>query len=445
MFQGFTLDKVKEEFFSDPKRHISLKKGDVLMEQSKMNDRLYLLLEGKMTAYITDPYGMRYSVFRLSKHMFAGVYSFFSGSFVSKTTIVARADCKLAYIEAQPFEDREDTEQITRLFLPVILTDLNARMNTVRNMARDREVAVTQLLKAEKMTTLGQLAAGLAHELNNAVGVLKSKSLWLGDRIGDFLAEKGDKKLVKVFEKGRNEGNQTSSKEVREVRKEIADTFGIKLHLAKELARTGYSISELKEFKKRKFQDLDTYWDIGAAFYDMELAARHATSVVHSVKELGGGRSTEVKDALDLNTTITESLTLIQSILRQVELQTEFEDDIHVKGSSGELVQIWINLCKNAIESMVNAHIEGPLLIVTSKKIKKMAHISIIDNGPGIPENLIEKIFQPDVTTKKGGLSFGLGLGLPISERIIESYGGQIKVTSEPGRTEFIVTLPLKE
>ena len=84
MFQGFTLDKIKEEFFSDPERQLSLKEGDGLREQSKKNDRLYLLLEGKMTAYINDPYGMRYSVFRLSKHMFAGVYSFFSKTYFTK-------------------------------------------------------------------------------------------------------------------------------------------------------------------------------------------------------------------------------------------------------------------------------------------------------------------------------------------------------------------------
>ena len=441
MFEGFTLEKIKEDFFSDPKQQCELKKGDVLMEQGEKNDRLYLLLEGKMTAYISDLQGMRYHVFRLTKNMFAGVSSFFSGTFISKTTIVARSDCKLAYIEAQPFEEREDTEELTRLFLPVILSDLNARMDSARTMARDKEMAITQLLKTEKMATLGQLAAGLAHELNNAVGVLKSKSSWLGDRISEFLASKGDRDLVEVYEKGRSVGNQMSSKDIRVARKEIAKVFSINLSLAKELARTGYSVSELKKFKNN-FKVFDIYWDMGAAIYDMELASRHATSVVHSVKELGG-RTNEQNVTLDLKVSIREALTLLQSILRQVEVRTELDDELFVTGSSGELVQVWINLFKNAVESMVNARTIKPLLNITAKKRGGFAIVLVEDNGPGIPKHLIEKIFQPDVTTKKGGLSFGLGLGLPITQKIVEGYGGQLTVTSKPGKTEFKVKIPI--
>ena len=69
--------------------------------------------------------------------------------------------------------------------------------------------------------------------------------------------------------------------------------------------------------------------------------------------------------------------------------------------------------------------------------------MTIQDNGPGIPESIREQIFEPSFTTKVSGLSFGLGLGLSIVDRIVSDHNGQIDVKSAPGKTEFIVTLPL--
>ena len=66
----------------------------------------------------------------------------------------------------------------------------------------------------------------------------------------------------------------------------------------------------------------------------------------------------------------------------------------------------------------------------------------ITDNGPGIPPQLKEKIFQPNFTTKKNGLSFGLGLGLSIVMRLVSSYSGRIDVDSQTGKTTFKITLP---
>jgi signal transduction histidine kinase len=65
------------------------------------------------------------------------------------------------------------------------------------------------------------------------------------------------------------------------------------------------------------------------------------------------------------------------------------------------------------------------------------------DNGPGIPKSLRQKIFQPNVTTKVNGLTFGLGLGLSIVQRIVESYNGEISVESEEGKTTFTVNIPI--
>ena len=440
-FKGYTFDRIKELFFSEEKNQINLKQGEMLMEAGGLNDRLYLVEEGLLIAYVPNQLGGQYEVFRASPGMFAGVYSFFSGTHLSKTTIIAEVDTKLTFLEAEPFEEREDTEVAIRFFLPVILSDLSARMETAQKMATEKEEAITHLLKAEKMATLGQLAAGLAHELNNAVGVLKSKSDWLSIEMENYFNILRDNEAYDFYKKGLKEGHKLTTREVRKRKGEIEKKLGLSSKLAKKAARSGYDIQDLSKYKER-LASLISFWEIGTAFHDMGLASKHASAVVQSVKELGAG-SAERKSGMDVNKTIRDALTLIQSALRQVEVATELEESIYTEASSGELVQVWINLFKNACESMVNSHTEDPLLKVISEKTRKWITVRVIDNGPGIPEHLLTQIFQPNMTTKKGGLSFGLGLGLPISLNIIEDYDGEISVNSKPGHTEFIVKLPV--
>jgi C4-dicarboxylate-specific signal transduction histidine kinase len=105
---------------------------------------------------------------------------------------------------------------------------------------------------------------------------------------------------------------------------------------------------------------------------------------------------------------------------------------------------VWINLIKNASESLhSNKRNDKKLHIVSDQKLNSI-HVCICDNGGGIEKTNIDKIFQPNFTTKKGGLSFGLGLGLSIVQRIINSYDGSIQVESKNSETIFTIILPIQ-
>ena len=78
-----------------------------------------------------------------------------------------------------------------------------------------------------------------------------------------------------------------------------------------------------------------------------------------------------------------------------------------------------------------------------AERHRLVCQVSLIDNGPGIPDEIKDKIFQPNFTTKKGGLSFGLGLGLSIVQRLVDSYNGKIEVSSRKGKTSFTVKIPV--
>lgn len=134
-------------------------------------------------------------------------------------------------------------------------------------------------------------------------------------------------------------------------------------------------------------------------------------------------------------------MALLQSNLRYVEVVLRPAILPPVTASVTELVQIWVNLIKNACDAMENT--EAPQIEIVTRSVKNKLLVTITNNGPMIDEATRRKIFNPNFSTKKGGLSFGLGLGLAIVQRIVHSYGGTIAVKSDHQRTTFRIKLPI--
>ena len=181
-------------------------------------------------------------------------------------------------------------------------------------------------------------------------------------------------------------------------------------------------------------------WDTGRDLRDIRLAARHAASIVRSVKQLGGGDHARIPN-VDINDTLHKSLALLQSNLRAVEVVLRPAILPPVTASVTELVQIWVNLIKNACDAM--EHTDNPQIEIATRSVKNKLLVIITNNGPIIDEATRRKIFNPNFSTKKGGLSFGLGLGLAIVQRIVNSYGGTIVVKSDHQHTTFRIKLPI--
>jgi signal transduction histidine kinase len=110
-----------------------------------------------------------------------------------------------------------------------------------------------------------------------------------------------------------------------------------------------------------------------------------------------------------------------------------------VKAQIGELNQVWTNLIDNALDAM-EPNGKGTLTIKTEKE-REFVKVSIIDDGPGIPEDILSRIFDPFFTTKEMGK--GTGMGLEVVQRIVHQHNGSIKVRSEPGHTVFEVCFPI--
>jgi len=181
------------------------------------------------------------------------------------------------------------------------------------------------------------------------------------------------------------------------------------------------------------------YWGMGCDLHDLRLAAKHTVGIVKSVKQLGRADSDRISK-VNIGDTINQAIALLQSELRRVEVRLRPSAVESIWASETELVQVWVNIIKNACDAMQTTL--SPQLEIRIHQEGKRILVTIANNGPALDEATRRKIFQPNFTTKKGGLSFGLGLGLSIVKRIVTGLGGSIVVKSDDQATIFRIKLP---
>lgn len=437
------LQWLVKTYFSNPECKISLEKGGVLLTQDQENDRLFYVVSGKLSGTVTND-KETHEIFRVFPGSFIGLHSFFSGSHKSLSTVHALKEAEVFYLKRDdkvvPHGNRITLEE---QFMPVVVLDLIKRQSSELTLFKEKEIANARSLEREKQISLGKMAAGVAHELNNAVSVLFSNANWLIEKIAYYWKNQNE---AAIFETGLLSGRHLGSREKRELQKMWQTKHKLSSSAAKALAQTGipeYSVLALIDNPEKKAEWFRTLWEIGASLNDMRTAAKHATHVVKSVKLLGA-QNTE-RENLNLNESIENALALLQQKLKNIHLETNLNQLPIIKANMGEMVQVWLNLTKNAVEALNQFKIENPEIIITTSFDPEYIYVEISDNGPGIPKVLQKAIFEPDVTTKRSGLSFGLGLGLSIVKKIITSHEGNIDLTSSDTGTSFKIKLPLEK
>lgn len=443
-----TLEQIQARltdcYFSQTERQMMLQPGQILREENDFNDRLYYVIEGSLIGTIRNENEEgeeeQLTMFLAESGAYIGMHSFFSNDRKASSRITAKTSARLAWIDdsTKPVEP-EIYGNINEQFMRVIIDELFCRQLSLWKLTTERERVMKQLSESERLSMLGQLAAGIAHELNNAVSVINSSSIRLSELFSQLLQEY-EPDLVSWFDRGYKEGQKFGSQEVRQRYHQLMAEHDMPVTQAKTLARIigNGPIPHLPE-------NLDhalVLWDAGRDFYDMLLAARHASNIVRSVKQLGRNDVQEYSQ-IDVNQTIYETLTLLQSQLRGVTVSLTLCDQPTLWGSSTELVQVWVNIIKNACDALNNSATLNPEITISSQIRKRYFHLSIANNGPPVPPEMKEKIFQPRFTTKKDEHCIGLGLGLYIVQRIVSSYGGHIRLESDSERTLFYIVLPL--
>ncbi|NUM37072.1 MAG: cyclic nucleotide-binding domain-containing protein [Candidatus Brocadiae bacterium] len=442
------LQNLVDLYFSNPSKTTIIKENEILMQKGQPSDRLYFVHSGKLRCEIDNFDGTKLELFIAYPNSFLGLYSFFSKTFISSATVYALEDSKISYIDKQCLECRQMNSELFKQFMPYVVNAFHQRGIKLQKTVLEREHAIQKLVDNEKYTCLGEMAAGIAHELNNAIAVLERNTKWISENLPQILdCQKEDATFSKelgYYQLGLTSGRSVSNKEIRKRLSDL-EKKGFSDESAEILANIGISDQDLpsKKASLEEIHRLGTYWETGATCHDMLIAAKQAAHVVKSVRELA--RRSQNKTWQNVNESIEEALILLHSSLRQISVYLDLQNKEKIFVNKGDLVQIWTNIIKNAYESLMQSKTSQSEIKIGTISRENHILISIQDNGPGIPPDLMSKLFQPHITTKFHSQSSGLGLGLTIIHRLVSGYGGSIKVESEPGKTIFTVIFPVGE
>jgi two-component system, NtrC family, sensor kinase len=300
-------------------------------------------------------------------------------------------------------ERTEKVKRTTAILLEETIEELEQKRKAIeasndalQNSLQELKAAQSQLIQSEKMASLGELTAGIAHEIQNPLNFV-------------------------------NNFSEVSKELLEEMLEEIENG----------------DMEEVNAIAQDVIQNLEKINHHG----------KRADGIVKGMLQHSRS-SSGTKEETNINVLVDEYLRLAYHGLRAKDksfnaaLETHIDDNIKsISIVPQDIGRVVLNLITNAfyaVNEKKKMHIEDyePKVTVETKKLKKTIEISVKDNGNGIPQKVLDKIFQPFFTTKPTGQ--GTGLGLSLSYDIIKVHGGDIKVnTKETSGTEFIISLPI--
>ena len=327
---------------------------------------------------------------------------------------------------------------------------------------RARRFTASDLLD-EKMLSLGRLAAGLAHELNNPASALARSAKELSSRLFELEAtalalgaEQLSPEQLAVISRMRTEcegadARATLSPLERADREEAVADWLRRQRLDAETiaaaAETPLTVASLTRLEHTLGPEAIGYavravvasCRVRALAAEVQAAAGRIHTLVAAIKGFTYMDQSRVPAPVAIGQGLADTLAVLggKARTRGVRVSLRVQDGLPaIEGFGGELNQVWANLIANAIEAAP----ESGQIEVTAEARDHEVVVRVVDDGPGVPEAIREKIFDPFFTTKPQGE--GTGLGLDISQRLVREHGGRIELESRPGRTEFRVILP---
>jgi len=295
---------------------------------------------------------------------------------------------------------RKESEQLLEDKSRELYSSMQALENTLENLKSSQN----QLIQTEKMASLGVLAAGVAHEINNPIGYITSNfdSLKIGiEDIQEFINE-----MQTTI------NSDLSLEEIKSTWEKSIQKYDL-IFLLEDFSDLSNETSEGLERVKQIVADLRTF----------------------------SREDTAEKVIVDINDTLRAAINILENQTKyHAKITTDYSDIPKILGFSGKLNQVFTNLISNANQAVD----DNGSINISTKTTNKWILISVADNGHGITDENLKQLFTPFFTTKPIGE--GTGLGLSISHGIIKEHGGNILVSSQPEvGTTFTVQIPLSQ
>jgi len=304
------------------------------------------------------------------------------------------------------------------LFIMAYLLTLMGRTARVEKLVAERtrelEESEAHLVQSEKMASIGQMVAGIVHEINTPLAYVRSSVEMTKENVNDVKeALHAYEELGKRIQSG--EHSADSHKEQLEIAHELMEI----LHEEETLA-------EIEDLLNNGLEGLDKI-----------------SNLVTNLKDFSRLDRAKIAEH-DLNKGLDDSIKMINHMLKgKIEIVKRYGDVPKIMCSPAQINQVFLNLLVNGIHAIESVKEEGNIEIITQTS-GKMVEIIIKDEGKGISKENLDKIFDPFFTTKRSGK--GTGLGLAISRKIIREHRGKIEVDSEVGKgTQFKIMLPIKQ
>lgn len=449
MFAG--LSETEIQHFLDRAYEVDIEPGATLFREGDPPDAVYIIVAGELEVVRDEANRTVLLDLRSSGEVIGEMAPLYDEP--RAATIRARSRAKLVKIDAADF-------------LEVLSGIPSIAVTILRTAATRMRGLETQLALSQRMAGLGTLSAGLAHELNNPASAVQRAASQLGDafRRWQTLAAQAepewassidatallDRCLDAASDASQDSGIAPLERARREEEVEIwLEERGVERswELAATLVDLGIDEPSLEQIASvvtpeqvsRAVWWLATVATINRLLAELSASAASISSIVAAVRSYTYLGQSPVQE-VDVHEGIEQTLLILRSKLRPIRVHRDYAPDLpRITAWASELNQVWTNIIANAVEAMGG---EGDLTIRT-RRDGDWVEVQIEDNGPGISPDASERLFEPFFTTKPQGK--GTGLGLHISYNIVvQKHRGDIYVRSQPGRTVFTVSLPIR-
>lgn len=428
-------------------KEVNLDEGTELLHEGDKSHGMYLLLDGELEV-IKNVNGQAVVITRIQPVAYVGEISLLTGVPHTATVLVTKPSRFLHY-GVDLFKDSLDASPV----LGIILSTMFERLRNTEAMVQQHE----------KLSALGRMSAGLAHELNNPASASTRAAKQLQNTLNSlqsaalklfrldegqltFLIDLQDQLVERTKEPlSLDPLAQSDLEQQMEV---WLEEQGIEnaWQLAPSLVTSGLKVEQLDEVTAHIDRDalgdvlvwLEATVTASGLVTVIERSSSRISDLVQAVKSYSYMDQAPLQN-LDIHEGLENTLTIMGYKLKNINVVRDYDRSLpKITAYGSELNQVWTNLIDNAIDALDG---KGTITIRTWRDDNDRIQVEISDNGPGIPENIQRRMFEPFFTTKPVGK--GTGLGLDIAYKIIVTHHkGNIHVASEPGNTRFQICLP---
>jgi len=443
LFAG--LDRAQVQKLCRSARRVAVQTGDVVIKEGTAGHALYIILSGELE--ISRRENGRDVVLATRK----------TGEFLGEMSLIERAPRTAS---ARATTNGELLEIDAAAFEALIESNPGFATTILRTMAGRVRSTEASLMQREKLASLGTLAAGLAHELNNPAAAIQRSSSYLREaleagaqRSAELAALRlsdDERQKLTVLRAGLSDASTVAGAGADEdALMTRLEALGVDQpwDIAPPMAAFGWTVDKL-DAVSADFQPgnrnivlgwLGSHLAARQLVAEIEQSGRAISDIVRGVKSYSYLDQAAVQP-VDVVRSLEDTLMVLKHKLKTVEIVRDFAPDLpRIEAYAGELNQVWTNLIDNAVDAM-----EGKgRLTLRARRVGETVEVRIVDTGPGFPPEVADRIFDPFFTTKPQGV--GTGLGLHIAHNIIVNrHRGALTFETGPHGTEFKATVPIE-